>query len=193
MAILITIMVLELDVPDGADWKALLGTLPEFATYALSFVFLGIYWNHHHHLMQVVERVSGTVLWANLHLMFWLSLVPLATHWLEEEGPAPIPMAMYGGVLLLVTVGYSVLVRTLLACQPSSILAADLGDRTRRNLSLAVYAAAIPLGFVNPLLATALYVGAVLMWLIPDRHIEARLAGKLADVQAAPSVPTGPG
>ncbi len=184
MAILITIMVLELKSPAGAGLHALLETLPELAIYALSFVILGIYWSNHHHMLQATERVSGSVLWANLHLLFWLSLVPFVTRWLGETGVGQLPTAIYGCVLLLAAIAYSILFRALLACQPpNSTLAAAVGRDFKGNVSVVFYVAAIPLTFVNRWIAIALFVGVALMWLIPDRRIESRLS----EVQGSPA------
>jgi uncharacterized membrane protein len=184
MAILITIMVLELRSPAGAGLDALLETLPELAIYALSFVILGIYWSNHHHMLQATERVSGSVLWANLHLLFWLSLVPFVTRWLGETGVGQLPTAIYGCVLLLAAIAYSILLRALLACQPpNSTLAAAVGNDFKGNVSVVFYVAAIPLTFVNRWIAIALFVGVALMWLIPDRRIESRLS----EVQGSPA------
>jgi uncharacterized membrane protein len=176
IAILITIMVLELHSPVGADLGALAGLLPQLALYLLSFVMLGIYWNNHHHLLHATTHVNGSVLWANLHLLFWLSLVPFATRWIGESGLAPLPTALYGGVLLLSAIAYAILVRTLLACQPPhSVLANAIGSDFKGNVSLAFYVAAIPLTFVNPVIAVAMFAFVALMWLVPDRRIEARV------------------
>jgi uncharacterized membrane protein len=176
MAILITIMVLELRSPQGGDLSAVLGVLPELAIYALSFVFLGIYWNNHHHLFQLVERVSGAVLWANLHLLFWLSLVPFVTRWIGETGAAQLPTAIYGCVFLLSALDYTILLRVILACQPpNSALAAAIGNDRKGNISLVFYVAAVLLTFVNHWLSIALYVAVALIWLVPDRRIESRL------------------
>jgi uncharacterized membrane protein len=145
--------------------------------YLLSFVFLGIYWNNHHHLLQASTRVSGGVLWANLHLLFWLSLVPFATRWIGESGLAPLPTALYGGVLLLSAIAFSILLRAILAGEPPhSVLATAIGRDFKGNISLACYAAAIPLTFLNPWIAVALYALVAWLWLVPDRRIEARLS-----------------
>jgi uncharacterized membrane protein len=176
IAILITIMVLELHSPAGADLGALAGLLPQLALYLLSFVMLGIYWNNHHDLLHATTHVNGTVLWANLHLLFWLSLVPFATRWIGESGLAPLPTALYGGVLLLSAIAYTILVRAILACQPPhSVLATAIGSDFKGNVSLVLYAAAIPLTLLNPLIAVAIFALVALMWLVPDPRIEARL------------------
>jgi uncharacterized membrane protein len=145
--------------------------------YLLSFVFLGIYWNNHHHLLHATTHISGVVMWANLHLLFWLSLVPFATRWVGETGLAPLPTASYGAVLLLSAIAFTILVRTILACQPPhSVLAQAIGSDVKGNISLACYAIAIPLTFFNRFIAVALYVLVALIWLAPDRRIERRLS-----------------
>ena len=176
IAILITIMVLELRIPEGADWDSVQPIVPVFLTYVLSFVFLGIYWSNHHHLLHMADRITGGIMWANLHLLFWLSLTPFATGWMGRNHFAPLPTAMYGVVQLLSAVSYTILVRMIIAAQgPSSRLKAAIGSDAKGYLSLAMYAAAIPLAFVNRWIAYALYVAVVLMWLVPDRRIERRL------------------
>jgi TMEM175 potassium channel family protein len=173
IAILITIMVLELRVPEGADLDALRPLLPVFLSYLLSFVFLGIYWNNHHHLFQAARHVNGTILWANLHLLFWLSLVPFVTNWMGEHGFSAWPVALYGVVLLLAGVAFFVLSRVLIALHgQESVLATALGQDVKGRLSLVFYAAAIPLAFIYPWLSCALYVVVAIIWLIPDRRIE---------------------
>jgi uncharacterized membrane protein len=177
LAIIITIMVLELEVPSGASLSSLLPLAPSLLSYALSFVFLGIYWNNHHHLFQAVQRVNGRVLWANLHLLFWLSLIPFATGWLGENGLAPVPVALYGVVLLLAAVAYYVLVRALIAVHGAeSPLAAAVGRDAKGKISIVIYAVAIGACFLSPFIAWALYVAVALIWLVPDRRIEKRLA-----------------
>jgi uncharacterized membrane protein len=176
IAILITIMVLELKVPHGADRAALEPLLPVFLTYVLSFVFLGIYWNNHHHMFHAVARVSGPILWANLHLLFWLSLVPFVTGWMGENHFAPLPTAVYGAVLFLAGVAYLILQRTIIAHQgPDSVLAAAVGDDMKGRTSAILYAAAIPLAFFHEWISDAIYVLVALMWLVPDRRIESVL------------------
>ena len=176
IAILITIMVLELKVPHGTDWDALSPVVPVLLTYVLSFVFLGIYWNNHHHMLHATERINGKVLWANLHLLFWLSLVPFATGWMGENHFEALPTAVYGMVLLLAGVAYTVLLRTILAAQgPSSKLAAAVGSDVKGKISLLLYGAAIPLAFVNQWISDAIYVLVALIWLVPDRRIESRV------------------
>ncbi len=177
IAILITIMVLELRPPEGTSPAALRPLLPLFSSYVLSFVYLAIYWNNHHHLFQAVERVDGPVLWANLHLLFWLSLVPFVTAWMGESF-APWPVALYGTVLLAAGIAYFLLTRRLLACHDrSSPLARALGNDVKGKLSVVVYAAALPLAFVRPWLACSLYVAVAAWWLVPDRRIERVLRG----------------
>lgn len=173
IAILITIMVLELKVPHGTDLAALSGFSPVLCTYVLSFVFLGIYWNNHHHLFQAVQRVDGRVLWANLHLLFWLSLVPFVTDWMGEHPEAAVPVAVYGAVLFLAGCAYYVLARVLIALHGrDSTLARAIGEDKKGLLSVVVYAAAIGLAFVRPGLALVLYVVVAVIWLVPDRRIE---------------------
>jgi len=177
IAILITIMVLELKVPLKADWSALFPLIPVFLSYVLSFAFLGIYWNNHHHLLQAIKHVDGRVLWANLHLLFWLSLIPFVTGWMGESQFAARPVALYGTVLLLAAVAYYILTRTLLSLHgKESVLASALGRDVKGKVSVVIYAVAIALSFVNSWLACALYVLVAIMWLIPDRRIEKTLA-----------------
>jgi len=184
IAILITIMVLELRAPTGSDLAALAEVLPTVGLYVLSFAFLGIYWNNHHHLLHATTHINGAVLWANLHLLFWLSLVPFATRWMGESGLAPVPTAGYGCVLFLSAVAFTILVRTILACQPpDSVLAKAIGSDVKGNISLALYAAAIPLTFINRWIAVALFALVALMWLVPDRRIE----GLVSTTAATPS------
>ena len=176
IAILITIMVLELHVPHGVDLAALRPMVPVFLSYVLSFVFLGIYWSNHHHMLHTVERVNGGILWANLHLLFWLSLTPFATAWMGENGAAPLPTAVYGAVLLLAGVAYTILQNTIIASQgPESKLKAAVSRDAKGKLSVLGYASAIPLAFVDRRISIALYVAVALTWLVPDRRIESRL------------------
>jgi uncharacterized membrane protein len=173
IAILITIMVLELHVPHGATWAALVPLLPIFLTYVLSFVFLGIYWNNHHHMLHAADRINGRVLWANLHLLFWLSLIPFVTGWMGQNHVEPIPTAAYGIVLMCAGIAYYILAHLLIAEQgPDSRLARAFGRDRKGILSVVLYAVAIALAFVNPWAAVAIYVGVALTWLIPDRRIE---------------------
>jgi TMEM175 potassium channel family protein len=173
IAILITIMVLELKVPLGVDWQALRPLAPVLLTYLLSFVFLGIYWNNHHHLLHATPRINGAILWANLHLLFWLSLVPFVTGWMGENHFAPLPTAVYGGVMLLAALAWHVLQFAIVAHQgPDSKLAAALGNDVKGKLSVVSYLLAIPLALVAPAFALGLYILVALMWLVPDRRIE---------------------
>jgi uncharacterized membrane protein len=173
IAILITIMVLELKVPQANDWTALRETLPVFLPYLLSFVFLGIYWANHHHMLHTVDRVNGTVLWANLHLLFWLSLVPFVTAWMGRSASAHVPTACYGIVLILAAVAYTVLQLSIIAMQgPESKLRKAVGADTKGKVSILLYAVAIALAFVHPWISDALYVAVALMWLVPDPRIE---------------------
>ena len=177
IAILITIMVLELRAPPRAAWTALLPLLPVFLSYGLSFVYLAIYWNNHHHLLQAIERVDGRVLWANTHLLFWLSLIPFVTAWMGENHFAPRPVALYVLVLLLAAVAYYLLTRALLALHGGdSVLARALGRDVKGKVSPVIYLVAIPVALVVPWLACALYVLVTVMWLVPDRRIEKTLA-----------------
>ena len=174
IAILITIMVLELKVPHGTDLASLRAVLPVFLTYVLSYVFLGIYWNNHHHLIHAAERINGKILWANLHLLFWLSLVPFVTGWMGENHFAPVPTAVYGVVMLVAGVAYLILQKTILAEQgPHSKLAAAVGHDVKGPISALLYALAIPLAFVREWISDALYVTVALIWLVPDKRIEA--------------------
>jgi TMEM175 potassium channel family protein len=178
IAILITIMVLGLRAPNGTDLAALRPVVPTLLTYVLSFVFLGIYWNNHHHMLHTVDRINGKVLWANLHLLFWLSLVPFVTGWMGTSRFARLPTAVYGVVLLLAAIAYTILQATIIALQgPGSKLATAVRRDVKGKLSMLLYAAAIPSAFVHELIADALYVLVALMWLIPDRRIESRLVG----------------
>jgi uncharacterized membrane protein len=176
MAILITIMVLDLGTPRGTTLDALRPMSSVFLAYVLSFVILGIYWNNHHHMLHATSRVNGRVLWANLHLLFWLSLVPFVTRWLGQTASARTPTAIYGAVLLLAAIAYTILVRTILAQDgPHSALAAAVGRDVKGLLSLALYALAIPLAFVRTWIADAIYVAVALVWLCPDPRIESRI------------------
>jgi uncharacterized membrane protein len=176
IAILITIMVLELRIPHGSDWEALRPLLPVFLTYVLSFVFLGIYWNNHHHMLQATEQINGKILWANLHLLFWLSLIPFVTGWMGENHFAPLPTAVYGAVLLMAAIAYTFLQTMIVAQQGgSSTLAAAVGKDMKGKLSMVLYMTAIPLAFLSQWVSDAIYVLVGLIWLIPDRRIESRL------------------
>ena len=177
IAIIITIMVLELHVPEEATFAALLPLLPKFLSYVLSFIFLGIYWNNHHHLWQAAKQVNGSILWANMHLLFWLSLIPFATGWMGENNFAKLPVALYGGVLWLSAMAYFIMVRAMLAHHGrDSVLASALGDGKKERVSLILYSVAIPLAFAAAWIAATLYVVVAIMWLIPDRRIESQLA-----------------
>lgn len=177
IAIIITIMVLEMTVPHGTDLSALRPLLPVFSSYALSFIYLGIYWNNHHHMLHVTARVSGAVLWANLHLLFWLSLVPFVTGWMGENNFAPVPTALYGGVLLMAALAWWILQRAILAEEGrDSLLAEAVGGTLKEKLSPVLYIAAILFAFVQPWIAGALYAVVALMWLVPDRRIERALS-----------------
>ena len=177
IAIIITIMVLELRVPHGAELAALRPLIPVFLCYAFSFLFLGIYWSNHHHLLQATQHVRGGVLWANLHLLFWLSLTPFVTAWMGESLFAPWPVALYGVVLLGAAIAYYILTQSLLALHGrDSAIATALGSDVKGRISLVIYLAAIPLSFVRPWIACALYVLVSIMWLVPDRRIERTLA-----------------
>jgi TMEM175 potassium channel family protein len=177
LAIIITIMVLEMKVPHGTDPASLRPLLPVFASYVLSFVYLGIYWNNHHHMLHVTQWVDGSILWANLHLLFWLSLVPFVTGWMGENHFAPLPTALYGAVMLLAAVAYWILQRQIIARQGrESVLAIAVGRDLKGKLSPLFYVAAIPAAFVHPAIAGTLYVLVALMWFVPDRRIERALA-----------------
>jgi uncharacterized membrane protein len=177
IAILITILVLELKIPHAADWEALRPLAPVFLTYVLSFIFLGIYWNNHHHLFHTVDGVNGRILWANQHLLFWLSLIPFVTGWMGENHFARLPTAIYGMVMLCAALAYYVLVRAIIAQQgPHSQLAAAVGKDVKGIISPLLYVAAIGSTFVHPGIAQAIYVLVALIWLVPDRRIERRVA-----------------
>jgi uncharacterized membrane protein len=177
LAIIITIMVLELEVPHGTDLRALRPLIPILLSYLLSFVFIGIYWNNHHHLMHAVHRVNGPTLWANLHLLFWLSLIPFVTAWMGENHFVAWPVALYGVVLLAAGSAYFILVRVLISHHGAdSPLAVAVGSDVKGRISMAIYAAAIPLAFVHAGIACALYVVVAILWLVPDRRIERALA-----------------
>lgn len=173
IAILITIMVLELRAPQGASVSALREVVPSLLTYVLSFVLLGIYWSNHHHMVHLVERVTGGVLWANLHLLFWLSLVPFVTTWMGTNHYSAVPTALYGVVMVFASIAYTILEYTIIAAQgPDSKLARAIGSNRKGMISLALYVSAIPLAFVQPLISDALFVVVALVWLVPDRRIE---------------------
>ena len=172
IAILLTIMVLELKIPHGDTWADLRPVLPVLVTYVLSFLYIAIYWNNHHHMLHATQTVTGPILWANNHLLFWLSLVPFVTGWMGENHNAPVPTAAYGIVLEMAGVSYTILLRAILATQPKdSPLARAVGRDWKGKASMACYAAAVPLAFVNQWIADALYAGVALMWFIPDRRM----------------------
>ncbi len=180
IAILITIMVLELKVPLGAGLDALVPLAPVFLSYVLSFLYLGIYWNNHHHMLQTVHAVRGGMLWANLHLLFWLSLLPFATGWVGENRFAPLPVALYGLVLLLAAIAYFVLQQIIIASQgPASLLKRAVGGDWKGKASPLLYAAAVPLAFWSRWASMAIYTLVALFWLVPDRRIEHVLAAEL--------------
>jgi uncharacterized membrane protein len=173
IAIIITIMVLELKVPHGADWSVLAGVAPNFVSYVLSFIYLAIYWNNHHHLFQTVTRVDGLILWANCHLLFWLSLIPAATAWLGDNFLAPVPTAVYGAILLMPAIAYLLLQKAILRKQGArSVLAKALGQDLKGKLSALLYIAGIALAFINSWMSVALYVLVAAIWFVPDRRIE---------------------
>jgi len=177
VAILITIMVLELKVPHGVDAQALRPLLPVFLSYVLSFIFVGIYWSNHHHMLHLVDKVNGPILWANLHLLFWLSLCPFTTGWMGENHFAPLPTALYGVDLLGSAIAYTILTVTIVRHQgPNSKLAAAVGRDKKGKVSLVLYAIAIPMAFVNEWVAYAIYIAVALIWLVPDPRIERHVA-----------------
>lgn len=179
LAIILTIMVLELRIPHGQDLTALKPVVPVFFCYVVSFVYVGIYWNNHHHMLHAAKHVSGGVLWANLHLLFWLSLMPFVKGWMGENGYATIPTALYGAVLLMSGLAYWILERALIVCEgEESVLGKAVGKDRKGSFSVVMYAIAIPLAFWNRLAAQAIYVVVALIWLIPDRRIERVLSGE---------------
>jgi TMEM175 potassium channel family protein len=177
LAVVITIMVLELKSPHGTSLEALRPLVPVLLSYVLSFVYVGIYWNNHHHLLHATQRVNGTTLWANLHLLFWLSLIPFTTAWMGENHLNSWPVAVYGLDLLLAGVAYYILTQALIRLHGhGSTLATSIGSDRKGKLSILIYAAAIPLAFANPWIANAGYVIVAIMWLVPDRRIERKIA-----------------
>jgi uncharacterized membrane protein len=179
LAIIITIMVLELKVPHGVDAEALRPLIPVFLSYLLSFVYLGIYWNNHHHMLHATRTVTGPMLWANLHLLFWLSLIPFTTGWMGENHFAPVPSALYGFVLLMAAIAYFILQQLIIASQgPDSVLKRAVGDDWKGKLSPVLCTIAIPMAFWSRWISLGLYVLVALIWLVPDRRIEHALAGK---------------
>ncbi|HWF13349.1 MAG TPA: TMEM175 family protein [Candidatus Acidoferrales bacterium] len=173
IAVIITIMVLELQAPHGATLSDLKPKIPAFLSYVLSFIFIGIYWNNHHHLLHAITRVNGRVLWANLHLLFWLSLIPFATDWMGVNQWATVPVAVYGCLLFMAAAAFTILAYELIALEgKDSTLARALGRDYKGKTSLLLYALAIPLAYLNPRISTAIYVLVAFIWLIPDRRIE---------------------
>jgi uncharacterized membrane protein len=173
IAIIITIMVLELQLPESDTWEGLAGVAPTFLMYALSYVYLAIYWNNHHHLLHATTRITGGALWANMHLLFWLSLVPFTTTWVGESHVASLPMAVYGAVLLFAAIAYWILVNTIIAHEGHhSRLASAIGRDLKGKISIVIYATAVPLAFVSPVIAGALYITVAAIWLAPDPRIE---------------------
>jgi uncharacterized membrane protein len=178
IAVIITIMVLELQAPHGSSLADLKPKIPAFLSYVLSFIFIGIYWNNHHHLLHAINRVNGRVLWANLHLLFWLSLIPFATDWMGVNEWATVPVAVYGCLLFMAATAFTILAYELIALEGKhSTLARALGRDYKGKTSLLLYALAIPLAYVNPRISTAIYVLVAFIWLIPDRRIERVVAG----------------
>jgi uncharacterized membrane protein len=176
IAILITIMVLELRAPEGSDFDALGPLVPTLLAYVLSFINLGIYWNNHHHMLQATRQISGVILWPNLHLLFWLSLIPFTTKWMGEHHTSAVPTAVYGVVLLCCAAAWWILQNCIVSVEgPHSTLAAAIGRDRKAKASLTLYVAAVPLAFVRPWIADAIYVTVALIWLVPDRRIESRL------------------
>jgi len=179
LAIIITIMVLELKVPHGENVSALIPLFPVLMSYILSFIYVGIYWNNHHHMLHLTQHVNGSMLWANLHLLFWLSLIPFVTGWMGENHFAAAPTALYGVVLLMAAIAYSILQRTIISAQgPGSALAAAVGADVKGKMSPVLYLVAIPSAFLSPWIAGGIYAFVALIWLIPDRRIERKLASK---------------
>jgi uncharacterized membrane protein len=173
IAIIITIMVLELKIPHGAEWKTLLPLLPVFLSYLLSFIYLGIYWNNHHHMLHTVHEATGGILWANLHLLFWLSLVPFATGWMGENHFAGPPTSLYGVILIMAAIAYFILQNVIIRAQgPDTVLARAMGRDWKGKASLLLYATAIILSFFTSWMAQVIYLLVAVMWLIPDRRIE---------------------
>ena len=190
IAILITVMVLELHVPHGTTWSALHESLPALLTYVLSFIYLGIYWNNHHHMLMVTTEIDGLVLWANLHLLFWLSLIPFTTGWMGENHFAEVPVSVYGMVLLAAAIAYYLLQTAIIRKQGrESMLATAVGRDLKGRLSPVLYAAAIGLAFVDRWIAVALYVVVALIWLVPDRRVERIISAVRSDEQPAEAGP----
>jgi uncharacterized membrane protein len=178
LAVIITIMVLEMKVPQGGDVAALLPLLPVFTSYVLSFVFVGVYWNNHHHLLHAANHVTGGILWANLHMLFWLSLIPFVTGWMGQNNFAGLPVALYGFVQLMAGFAFFILAQSLVATHGrDSTLARAIGRDFKGKASLVIYLVAVPLAFVSPLVAFVLYVAVAVVWIVPDRRIERAVAG----------------
>ena len=176
LAIIITIMVLEMKAPEEPSLEALIPILPVFISYLISFIYLGIYWNNHHHMLQITEKVNGSVLWANLHLLFWLSLVPFVTSWVGENHLTAIPIVSYGSILLMSSIAYRILQITLMRCDPDNIHLKRMGSMTiKENVSTLLYIAAIPLAFVSVWVSIALYMVVAVIWAVPDKRVEKSL------------------
>jgi uncharacterized membrane protein len=179
IAVIITIMVLELKAPRGADFAALVEEWPLFLSYVLSFVYVAIYWNNHHHFFHLTPEVSGGIMWANFHLLFWLSLIPFTTSWVGEHGGAPVPTAVYGAVLLMSAIAFYVMERVIVAAQGEhSPLRRAIGSDLKARISPFIYLGGVALAFVTPAISYALYAGVALMWLVPDRRVENAVAGR---------------
>ena len=177
IAIIITVMVLELKIPHGAGLDDLVPMIPVLSSYILSFVYIAIYWNNHHHMFQTVHRISGSVLWANMHLLFWLSLMPFTTAWAGENYFAPVPVAVYGFVLMMSGIAYYILARFLVRAEPEAPIAKALGKDFKGKVSVVMYAIAIPLAWLHPALALLIYVAVAAIWFVPDRRMERVLKG----------------
>lgn len=176
LAIIITIMVLEMKAPEDPSLEALVPILPVFISYLISFIYLGIYWNNHHHLLQITEKVNGSVLWANLHLLFWLSLVPFVTSWVGENHLTAMPIVSYGTILLMSSIAYRILQIALMRCDPDNIHLKRMGSMTiKENVSTLLYIAAIPLAFVSVWVSIALYMVVAVIWVVPDKRVEKSL------------------
>lgn len=176
LAIIITIMVLEMKVPHGDDWAALKPLMPVFLSYILSFIYIGIYWNNHHHLMHAAHKINGRIMWANSHLLFWLSLMPFASGWMGENHFSTLPTAVFGGVLLMAGVAYYILSQSLISYHgKDSVLAKAVGKDVKGKISVVIYAIAIALSCLNGWISLSLYALVALIWLVPDRRIEKRL------------------
>lgn len=174
MAIIITIMVLELKIPQGADWNSIKPILPTLGSYVLSFVFIGIYWGNHHHLVHTVERVSGKIIWANLHLLFWLSLVPVATNWMGQQGFEPIPVAIYGALLALCGIAFNILGTVIASGRTSEHPLANVfrGNQKKGRMSELLYIASVPLAFLHPAISYVIFAVVALMWIVPNKDVE---------------------